>query len=157
MGNTLGYSWFLNDNDEQLLDESMRLSQQYVLNLIDQLSAQYNTGDVYLLGFSQGCFLAYSAGISRRDLFSGVICFCGIFDPELLNEDAIRSATDLPILIAHAEDDPMVEFSRGEEARDLLKAYGYEVTFIPFTGGHTLTVDALKQAQDWIEERAADH
>jgi len=152
MGSSLGFSWFTGEDDEELVNESVRLAELYVIDLIEQLQAQYNVSDVYLLGFSQGGCLAYVTGIKHRELFKGLICFACWFDPAWFDEETIATATDLPIFIAHAEDDPAVEFSKGEEARDQLEADGFDVEFLPFVGGHTLTSDALKQVEAWIEE-----
>ena len=75
--------------------------------------------------------------------------------PQDFDEETLAEASDLPLFIAHAEDDPAVEFSKGEEARDLLEAHGFTVEFLPFTGGHTLTADALKQVEGWINAQTA--
>ncbi len=152
MGNSLGFSWFTGDDDEETVEESVRLAEQHVIDLIAQLKAQYNVGDVYLLGFSQGGCLAYVTGIKHHELFKGLICFACWFDPEWFDAETIAAAADLPLLIAHAEDDTAVEFSKGEAARDQLEAYGFDIVFLPFTGGHTLTAEALKQVEAWIED-----
>lgn len=155
MGNALGYSWFTGDENEEVVNESVRLAQQYVIDLIAQLKSQYNISDVYLLGFSQGGALAYITGFKHHELFDGLICFACWLDPQWFEDGEIDMAAGLPLLIAHAEDDPAVEFWKGEEARDQLEARGFAVEFLPFTGGHTLTAEALKQVEIWIETVAA--
>lgn len=152
MGSSLGFNWFLTDQNGKLLDESMRLSERYVLGLIHQLSADYSVGEVYLLGFSQGGALAYITGINQPDIFKGIICFASPFDVDWFDTPAtIKQAADLHLFIAHATDDTAVEYQQGVQAAEQLEQLGFEVRFLPFEGGHTLTADALKEVEAWIE------
>jgi phospholipase/carboxylesterase len=153
MGDSLGFSWFLTDTRDEPISDSLRLSEQYVLEVIGQVKAAYRVSDVYLLGFSQGSCLAYIVGLRHPDLIKGIVCFDAWFDPDWFEEreDLSAAAASLRVMIAHATDDPAVAFERGVEARDQLEWLGYKVTFLEFAGGHTLTAGALKQVEAWIE------
>jgi len=157
MGTSLGYSWFLNDQDGNLLEESKLLAEQYVLDMVAQLSLDYSVSEIYLLGFSQGGALAYITGIGHPAAIKGIVCFDSPFELSWFEQpELIENATGLRVFIAHATDDPAVEYQKGVEAAAQLEQQGFNVRFLQFEGGHTLTAAALKEAEAWIENPPED-
>ena len=157
-GSDLGYSW--NEGDQNDPDFWMRSTEnaiEYVAGAVEQLKDRYNVGEVYLLGFSQGCSLAYMAGIKHHDLFDGLICFGGWLDNEYLDESTIKSANDTRIFIGHASDDRVVDFESAIAARDLLTEYGFDVTFFEFEGGHTVPEPGVHWVEQWIKGLAPNY
>jgi phospholipase/carboxylesterase len=157
MGTSLGYSWFLNDQDGNLLAASKQLAEQYVLDLIAQVGRDYSISEVYLLGFSQGGALAYITGIGHPAAIEGIVCFDSPFDLSWFDQpELFKEATGLRVFIAHATDDPAVEYQKGVEAAEQLEQQGFDVRFLQFEGGHTLTAAALKEVETWIENPPED-
>jgi predicted esterase len=151
-GSDLGYSWIEGDpNDEGSWLGSAECTVQYVADVTEQLKTRYNVSDVYLLGFSQGCSLAYMAGITHHELFDGLICFGGWLDTDFLDSETIEQARDLRVFIGHASDDGMVDFEAGTTARDTLLGYGYDVTFFEFEGGHTVPETGIHRVEQWLK------
>lgn len=151
-GSDLGYSWNEWDpNDEDFWARNTTYAINYVGDTVHQLKARYNVDEVYLLGFSQGCSLAYMAGITYHEMFDGMICFGGWLDNEYLDEEAIIEASDTRVFIGHATDDSVVEFESGLAARDLLESIGYDVTMFEFTGGHSVPEVALRAVERWMK------
>ena len=116
------------------------------------MKGNYNIGEVYLLGFSQGCGLSYMAGLKHNDLVEGIMAFGGWLDTEWISEDIFDDAIDTRIFIAHGTADTMVEYVSGTDARDYLIDLGYDVTFYSFDGPHTVPEDAVLAAQEWMNE-----
>ena len=78
VGKAIGYSWGLRVAPEDPVGgHSWRMSERFVSGIAGQLKRGYTIGDVYLLGFSQGAALAYEAGLTSPDVFTGIICFGG--------------------------------------------------------------------------------
>jgi phospholipase/carboxylesterase len=146
-----GYSWSLrNTNDDEASERSAALTIDYILEVVGSLKAQYPVSDVYLFGFSQGGAYTYLTGMENPDLFSGLIAFGSRFDPEWFLEETLTSASHLPVFIGHGERDAGIPIQDAQEARRILEAFDYKVTYHPFDGGHMIPVDALRVAVDWM-------
>jgi predicted esterase len=151
-GNQVGYSWMEGggENSDMPWPEVVKLTEKYVLDVVHGLKAQYKVGEVYLLGFSQGCGLAYMVGIANPQEFAGLICCGGWLDEEWLGADRLAAGKGLRMFIVHGNEDKTVEFAAGTGARDKLKDLGYDVTFFEFQGGHRVPEEAMRAAAKWL-------
>lgn len=150
-GGEIGYSWGLDGPPgENLGPRGNALAVRYVADVVSDMRARYSVGDVYLMGFSQGCGLTYVAGIKNYRMFKGLICFGGWLDTDALTPDDIAAAKGLRVFIAHGTKDTMVEYKAGEAARDALIKAGYDVTFFSFDGPHRVPPEAVAAAQEWM-------
>ncbi len=162
------YDWALYPTGEvPIIKRASELTEGYVLRVVQYFIDRYRIEGVYLLGFSQGAIFAYSVGIKNHHLFRGLICFggpgllsplnspfTGSFNSEWLSRDEIEHANGLRVFISHGEKDHTVEYKLGVRSRDILKSYGYNVTFQSFEGEHNLPPkEILVQAIDWIEDK----
>jgi phospholipase/carboxylesterase len=150
----LGYSWTLrNTNDREVSDRSSALTIDYVVKVVENLKAQYQVGDVYLFGFSQGGAFTYMTALENPDLFAGVIVFGSRFNPEWFTEETLTAASGLPVFIGHGEQDAGISIQAAQEGKRILEAFDYDVTYHAFDGGHMIPLDALKVAVGWIQDR----
>ena len=99
---------------------------------------------------SQGCSLAYTAGLSDPELVRGIICFGGWLDEEILTEEKLKLAGGVRVFIAHGNHDNVVEFEKGRQALARLEELGFDVTFYEFDGAHQVPEDACLAAQEWM-------
>jgi phospholipase/carboxylesterase len=150
-GRDLGYSWSTWNRDDSTVDErSAGLSSAYIADAARELNTRYHSSGTWLLGFSQGCFMAYRTGIAYPDLFKGIICFGGGLDTTSFTPTDYAAAKGLKVFASHGKDDRMVEFKYGATTRDFLKRKGFNVTWAEFKGGHTVPEQQLKQAVKWM-------
>ncbi|MBN2465085.1 hypothetical protein JXD38_05630 [candidate division WOR-3 bacterium] len=150
-GRDLGYSWSTWNRDDSTVDKrSAVLSSDYIADAARELGARYHTNGTWLLGFSQGCFMAYRTGIAHPDLFKGTICFGGGLDTMSFSSADYAAAKGLRVFASHGKEDRMVEFKYGTSTRDFLKRKGFGVTWAEFKGGHTVPEQQLKQAVKWM-------
>ena len=146
-----GYSWVLwNDSDSTVQRQSALLSSDYVAEACRMLKEQYRISGTWLLGFSQGCGLAYITGVRHHDLFKGIIGFGGGFDTLRFSPADYEAAKSLPVFASHGSDDRVVDPKYGAQAREFLKRKGFNVTFAEFKGGHTVAEAPLKAAMKWM-------
>jgi phospholipase/carboxylesterase len=150
-GRDLGYSWSTwNRNDSTVDQRSAGLSSDYIAEVARKLSSRYHASGTWLLGFSQGCFMAYRTGIAHPALFRGIICFGGGLDTMSFTPTEYAAAKGLRVFASHGKEDRMVEFKYGATTRDFLKRRGFNVTWAEFKGGHTVPEQQLKQAVKWM-------
>ena len=152
IGKEIGYSWNLRVEDKEISEKTKEMSEQYIVDIVQELSEKYNTKDVYLLGFSQGAHFTYNVGIKYPHLFKGIVPIGGWIEEDWLNEESLKAAKDLPILIAHSTQDKIVKYENALKAKDLLEKYGYNITFFEFDGGHTFHTDVTKQVIEWLQK-----
>ncbi|MFQ5906518.1 MAG: hypothetical protein ACE5JA_08090 [bacterium] len=151
VGGGVGYSWGIRvSGDEELWEKASAMTEEYIVEAVQNLSKHYKADRVYLLGFSQGCAFAYGAGVKHHSLFDGLICFGGWLDTDWLTEEAVRAARGLKVFIAHGKDDRVVKYEEGIKAKEILENHGWSVTFRDFRGGHRVPAEAARQAAEWI-------
>ena len=152
VGTDVGYSWYTRVREDPAATTRSRLmTEEYILDVVRDVTERYNVSDVYLLGFSQGCAFTYATAIRNPGPFTGLICFGGWLDTDWLSETDIRAADDLRVLIVHGRQDTGVDYENGTDARDLLKRHGYDVAFVDFDGGHRVPAEHLKLAAEWMQ------
>ncbi len=150
-GRDLGFSWSTWNRDDSTVEQrSSRLSGDFITAAAKKLSSRFKTNGTWLLGFSQGCFMAYRTGIGHHDLFKGIICFGGGLDTLSFGPADYAAAKGLKVFASHGKEDRMVEYKYGTTTRDFLKRKGFDVTFVDFKGGHTVPEEQLKQAVKWM-------
>lgn len=150
MGKETGYSWIARAEDEAINQEIVAGAEDYIEKVTREITSSYRVDEIYLLGFSQGCWLAYTTGIRYHELYSGLICFGGLLDTERLTDEEIGSASDLEVFISHGKDDSIIKIEEGKAAETKLKELGYKTRFYEFEGGHAVPEEALKAAQKWL-------
>lgn len=151
-GAGVGYSWMTggDEKSEMPWKTVTKLTEQYVMDTVHGLQVRYKVSETYLLGFSQGCGLAYMVGIDNAPEFAGLICCGGWLDTEWLGPEKLAAGKSLRVLIVHGNEDTTVKFESGIEARDKLKELGYDVTFFEFKGGHRVPEEAMQAAAKWL-------
>ena len=131
-------------------EASARATVGYVLSLVDLLRETYDIGEVYLLGFSQGCGFAYATGLSAPERFDGLICFAGHLDSALATAENLEAAASLRIFIGHGYDDRSIPCEASEEAFETLDDAGMDVELFLFDAGHSIPVEAVREAERWM-------
>jgi len=154
-----GYSWFLRTPDRSLWEANDARAVDHVVELITAIGARFRTGNVFVLGFSQGASLAYMTGLRNPALVRGIVAIGGHL-PEVDREGSVVHEQDLEngrgvkVFMARGERDPYVSRQAFANQRDLLASHGYAVTAYEYAGAHYLTRDLLGRVGSWIRRNA---
>ena len=152
---SVGWSWFVPAKDRKLWERADPYAVEHVLRVISDVQKVRATGPVYLLGFSQGVSLAYMAALQAPERVAGVIAFAGKLPTQSLSEAAPRApAPTLRVFIAHGTEDRAIKPKESRDARERLEALGYSVVHREFEGGHQLSAELLREAQQWMAAAA---
>lgn len=143
-------SWFdirsmdiLNDVDSA----GIRVSCHQVYKLIEQQRDLGIASDkIIVAGFSQGGLIALHAGLSYDHPLAGVMAlssWCPLVEQFYLHRD-------MPLFIAHGQQDPVVPFELGIKARDDLSAKGYQVEWHDYPMQHQVCMDEIDAIGHWL-------
>ena len=150
-GTSLAGSGEYSGHDQPLWEQAAAKTTKYILDLIRAIRKKYETGGVYIMGHSQGVYFAYRVALQEPGLVKGVIAMAGYLDQELLSGKALsRASGKVAVFIGHGKQDEMVDPEVSRRARTFLAERGFDVVLDEFEGGHNLTWDIARRAQDWM-------
>lgn len=69
--------------------------------------------------------------------------------------ETLADGRDMPILLVHGTADQLAPLAVAERARDALAAAEWEVTLRSFEGGHTMPVEEVAFAVEWLRKSVA--
>lgn len=91
---------------------------------------------IVLGGFSQGAMTSAEIAFRSDQELAGLILLSGTTVDEERWAEHFAGRRHLPIFIAHGRRDPVLPFERMERFQARLKAFGLNVTWLPFDGDH---------------------
>ena len=106
--------------------------------------ANIDPARVAIGGFSDGGTYALSLGLTNGDLFHEVMAFSpGFFSPRELHGQP-------RVFETHGTTDQILPIANTSRVIvPYLRSLGYDVTYIEFEGGHTLSMELAQQAMAW--------
>lgn len=109
---------------------------------------------VVLAGFSQGAAVALSAGLRSTQRLAGILAMSGYLPfPERLEAERSAENAGLPVLLCHGRMDPVVPCWMGEESRDVLAPFGYQVEWHEYAMQHEVCMEELADVSRWLRQR----
>ena len=93
---------------------------------------------IVLGGFSQGAMTSAEIAFQTDQDLAGLILLSGTTVNEEAWAEHFAGRRRLPILIAHGRQDTVLPFAIMERFQQRLKAFGIDVTWVPFDGGHEI-------------------
>ena len=119
---------------------------------VDKLHRLFNLDwrSTLVAGFSQGAMLGADLTIRTVDRPAGLITLSGA----LLAKSAWEPHLDgrcCPVFGSHGRFDPVLPFVGGELLSRFLADAGYDTTFVPFDGDHTVPPQVLAKLLEWLQ------
>ena len=111
------------------------------------------TNRIVLGGFSQGGAISLFSGPRYPEKLAGIMALsCYMLLEDLLPGERTRVNYTTPIFLAHGNQDPVVDFRRGLEAKQLLEAGGYPVEWHPYTMPHSVCPQEITDIAHWLRK-----
>jgi phospholipase/carboxylesterase len=111
------------------------------------------TNRIVLGGFSQGGAISLFSGVRYPEKLAGIMGLsCYMLLEDLLPAERTRVNYATPIFLAHGAQDPVVEFRRGAEARQLLEAAGYPVEWHSYAMPHSVCPQEIDDIAAWLRK-----
>lgn len=152
----VGYGWFPLAPGRPPDPAAIEQARLQVEAFLDAACERYPVDPKRLVvaGFSQGGFLAYQIALRAPQRFAGLMALSSWLPPELAEKIPAQPAhRELPALVVHGSDDPMIPVARAYASRDALLRLGVPVVFREYAMGHEIRPDALREIMRWLEER----
>ena len=128
-------------------------------DLLDEVCAANDKArdEAIVAGFSQGGALAVALGLrgGGRAHPAGILRMSTyLATPEGLDLDW-EGAKDIPALVQHGTEDPMIPVERGRELAAALETHGAPVTFRDYPMQHEVSAESVDDAHRWLLSVAA--
>ena len=146
----VGYSWTHPDRRRDAEEDAK--SGEKLRGFFGEVMAQYSIepGNAVLGGFSQGGRLAYLNGLSRPELFAGVVALgAAMFDTEPL-QAMLPAARTQPVFVGHGEYDPQISVEQARMMRGFLEAEGYSPVYNEYPIGHEISRQLVGDLSAWL-------
>jgi phospholipase/carboxylesterase len=149
-----GYQWFSSlDRGPAAVLAGVRAAAAILDPFLDTALAErgLSTGDLALVGFSQGAMMSLFVGLRRACPIAGILGYSGrLLAPELLKNE-LRSRP--PILLVHGTADPLVRYESLADADAALTAAGVPVETLTCPGtGHAIDEAGLRRGGAFLKE-----
>ena len=129
-------------------------SEQIISQLIQQeLDHGIVAKQIVIAGFSQGGAMALQTALRYPQRIAGVMALSTYLPlRETLADEANVANKDIPVLMCHGRQDPVVPFELGDHSRKLLEQLGYVVDFRIYNMPHSLCAEEVTDISEWLRK-----
>ncbi len=136
--------------------EGMVKASTQLNDAINQMQAAYQlpASSFVVGGFSQGAMVTTDVVLRHGLKPAQLVLFSGTL---LCSEDWKVFAGEhegCPVLQSHGRQDSLLPYAPSEWLRDLLSSNGFDVSFIPFNGDHTIPMEVLTEVANVLQRLA---
>jgi phospholipase/carboxylesterase len=126
-------------------------SREKLITLLDALENEHAAKDIVLGGFSQGAMLALDVALHTERRLSGLVLMSATLIASEEWTPLMPKRAGLPVLQSHGRSDPLLPFVVAERLSGLLTEAGLDARFVPFNGGHTISLGVLDELGKLVE------
>lgn len=139
--------------DRKVDEAQLRQSARATHRLIDrEIERGIPAEHIILAGFSQGGAVAYEAALTYPQRLAGLMALSTYFataDSVVLSE----ACHNLPILIHHGTQDPVVPEALGKVAVDRLQTLGFKPQYKSYPMPHAVSPEQIGDIGQWLQQR----
>ena len=149
------YDIAMNELERKPDEAGIRESQTAIDVLIEnEIALGIDADKIILAGFSQGGAIALQVGLRNKHQLAGILALSTYLTlgDSLAREKSIANA-NIPILMAHGTQDPVVPLTLAKSSRDTLAANGYKVEWHEYPMPHSVCAEEVEEIGAWIEVR----
>ena len=133
------------------LNEPIDILNDFFDNIIFE---EYDSKNVYVLGFSQGAAVCYEYVLGINKSLGGVFPIGGFL---FKYSDKIKRVSldnkNTPVIIGHGSKDDVIPIEKSRVAYSQLLKEGANVKFLEYNGGHKISMNYLREVVKVIDER----
>ena len=137
----------------QQVPDGLTEARDAVNGMLDAVTARFPAHRLVLGGFSQGAMLSLDTALRSARSLAGLVLLSGTIVAEDEWAPLLPARKDVPVFQSHGRQDPVLPFSVAERLAAVLKSSGYDVTFRPFQGPHTIAASTMDDLSTWLSAR----
>lgn len=129
-------------------------SEQTIRRLIQhEIDQGIPPNKIVIAGFSQGGAMALQVALRYPHRLAGVMPLSTYLPlRDTLADEANIANKDIPILMCHGRQDPVVPYELGDTSRKLLEAQGYVVDFRSYNMPHSVCAEEVDDISQWLQK-----
>jgi len=135
-------------------EKGVRQSQAQIGHLIArEIDRKIPSKNIVLAGFSQGGAIALQTALRYPDKLAGVMALsCYLPCADSFAAEAAPANAQIPVLIAHGAQDPVVPYAMGKQSNDLLLKSGYAVEWREYPMQHSVCLEEVRDIGAWLTQ-----
>ena len=143
-------SWtYKKSNGTWEIYEPIKMLNNFFNNLIFQ---EYQSQNVYVLGFSQGAAVCYEYVMGIEKTLGGIFPIGGFLFKQSVGKSRVSSQNkNTPIIIGHGKKDEVVPIKKSKIAYDHILKEKANVKLVEYNGGHKISMSYLKEIKRVID------
>ncbi len=140
------------DFGEQQDEVGMRRSEQQLQALIEhELEQGIHSERIVLAGFSQGGAMVLHTGLRYSRPLAGILALSTYLPLANKVADEVHPANvQIPVLMAHGDDDPLIPLSLAESSKQQLELMGHSVEWHHYPMEHTVCPEEIQAIGVWL-------
>ena len=109
---------------------------------------------IILAGFSQGGAIALQVGLRHRESLGGILALSTYLTLEdSLAAEATIANANIPILMAHGTQDPLIPLSLAQASKAKMEARGFKIDWREYPMPHSVCMEEIEDIGVWIQAR----
>ena len=147
-----GYGW--TSPREDATPEEVQSAESLLGEFFDEVLEQFHVaaGRSALLGFSQGGGMTYRCGLSRPNIFAGLVALSASLPDRNELDERLPADRSQPIFIAHGLSDPLIPAETAANARRFLIEAGYNPEYHEYNMAHEISAEVLNDLKAWMNK-----
>ena len=148
-----GFTWFHFGRDDDRREGEIAGVIEALDGFIDEAAERYpiDRERMVLLGFSQGGMLAYRLALSQPARFAGLAALSTTLSAESAAAlGGVEGVDELPVLVQHGTQDPMISVDRARESRDRLRELGVNAEYREYEMAHGIGSESANDLAVWL-------
>jgi len=151
------YAWYaINfDADENKFSDigQARASREIIANFIDELVNTYpiDSGNVTLIGFSQGSILGYAVALSYPEKVQRLVAMSGYLNTEMAVDDFKDfDLSGLKIFASHGTVDQVIPVEWARKSIPVIQSLGIDIVYKEYPVGHGVAPQNFFDFKNWL-------
>ena len=151
-GGAVMRAWYDVTGDGRQDAAGVRSSQAHVEALIARERARgVAARAIVLAGFSQGGAMALQTGLRYPERLAGILALSAYLPlPDTVANEAHAANRDVPIVMSHGIQDPVIPLSWATRSRDHLVELGYAVEWREYPMPHSVCAKEIEDVGAWL-------